>query len=235
MGDMMIIKNKSLQAFVLIVLVLSISLNVLSQTPLVDQGVDQQVKSFEVTDSSLSIVLQRVATKYHLSVAFEALPSNNQPPDTFSLNVQESTVHVLLDSIILNNPGYKWTQSNQIIEVYPTAGKAQLMRKVLNNFRVNQTIVDEAVDMLFNSPEIQSELKNAHLLRSEIRSFPADDRLYKNRFSLDLRQATVWEILNAIASASKSNFWSFVTYGERNQYCSVTFAFAVPSSSQTTR
>lgn len=226
----MITKNKSLQALVLMALVLSGSVNVLSQTPSVDP-LDQQVKSFELTDSSLSMALQRVAMKYHLSVAFEALPSNTHTP-VFNLNVQDGTVQVLLDSIILNNPGHKWTESNQTIEVYPTSGKAPLMRKILTNFKVDQANADEAVDVLFNSPEVQSELRNAHLIRSEIRSFPRDEKLYKTRFSLDLSQATVWEILNAIRSASNSNFWSFIIYGDQNQYCSVTFARGISSPRQ---
>jgi hypothetical protein len=228
----MINKNKSLQALVRLALVLSCSLNVPSQTPSVDQPLDQQVKSFELDDSSLSMALQRVAMKYHLSVAFEALRANNQPPDTFNLNVQESTVQVLLDSIILNNPGYKWNQLNQAIEVYPTSGKAPLMRRVVTNFKVDQVNADEAVDVLFNSPEVLSELRNAHLIRTEIRSLPRDETLYKTRFSLDLSQATVWEILTAIRSASKSNFWSFVIYGEQNRYCSVTFARGIASPRQ---
>ena len=216
-------KNKSLRWLLLVPAVTLLwPLNTQSESQSIEQALKQNVKSFELANSSLPIALQRLATKYHLLVGFESLPQlDREPAQSLSVKIEDGTVRGVLDALITNDPRYVWAPSSQTIDVYPTTGRDTLMQTVIERFKVDKVDRNEAVDALLKSPQIQPELRQTRVKRRELMSLPGDATKDLSRFSLDLRQATTREILNAIANASHSSFWSFHRYGAQNQYFSV--------------
>jgi len=188
-----------------------------------EQPLSRKVNSFQLADSSLSIALQRLAKTSHLLVGFDSLPeTDTQPASTFSVNVQDGTVREVLDALTNSDPRYIWTTSGQMIDVHPAKGRDTLSQIVIRHFKVDLVTRDQALEALVRSPEIQAELRQKRIKRREFNSFPGDLAAENlPRFSLDLRDLTMREILNAIAKASDSTFWVLVKYGDQNQYLSV--------------
>ena len=216
-------KNKSFRWFLpVLAFVLLWPWNTQSKSQSIEQALGQKVKSFELANSSLPIALQRLATKYHLLVGFESLPQlDGEPALSLNVKVEDGTVRGVLDALITKDPRYVWVPSSETVAVYPTTGRDNLMQTVITRFKVDKVDRNEAVDALLNAPELQPALRQNKIKRREIMSLPGDTTKDLTRFSLDLRQATAREVLNAIANASHSSFWSFHRYGEQNQYFSI--------------
>ncbi|PYS22096.1 MAG: hypothetical protein DMF72_15010 [Acidobacteria bacterium] len=188
----------------------------------VEQALKKIVESFEMSDTTLPLALQRLAAKYHLLVGLEILPDfDGAAKKTITVKVHTKTVRELLDALVKADSRYLWTTVNQSVDVFPATGTDPLLQVRLPRFRAEGVDRNEAVDVLLNSPEIQPELTRALLRRREVMSLPADAPRVLSRFSLDVSYVTVREILNQIVAASHSSFWSFVRYGQQRQFFSV--------------
>jgi len=198
--------------------ILPLQLNIHGQTNSMERVLNQRAVSFAVKDTTLNLALQRVAREFDLAVGFESLPDSEAQPN-INVNIEDGTLRDVLNSIIANDKRYFWTPFGQTIDVSPLASDS-LIKTIIPHYEIQRLNRRKAVDVLVNAPEIQSELQRRHIRRREFSNFYDSTNSLKT-VSLDLKQATVREILNAIAEASHSRFWTFHIYGKQNEYFSV--------------
>jgi len=187
------------------------------QATSVGKALEQRHAHFEVRGGKLNLALQRLATECDLTIGYEALPAS-QGLAEINVDIQDGTLRDILNALITNDPRYTWTTSEQTINVYPVIEEDPLMQLVIPRFRIERADSYEALNVLFNLPEIRGELER---VKTKRRDFFDGNSAQLRSFSIDMKQVTVRQTLNAIAHSSNSGFWTFSKYGKQNEYFSI--------------
>jgi hypothetical protein len=189
----------------------------------IEETLKQKVNSFELENVTLRRCFEELTARYDFVIGFESLPELPNQSNTINVKLENGTVRDVLDALIAQDPRYRWSASEQAINVHPIVGNQTWMTTVIGHFKVDNVNRYEALDALLNSREIQTQFARAPFRRGELRSLPgvADSDLL--RFSLDLQNATPRSILNAIAKADHSGVWMYVRYGKNSEYFSIIF------------
>jgi hypothetical protein len=196
---------------------LSWPLVVKGQATSMEKALEQRAVRFDVRGGSLNLALQRLAREFDLAIGYEALPDSKGLAE-INVNIEDGTLRDVLNALITNDPRYTCTTLEQTINVYPVIEEDPLMQLVIPHFRIERVDLYGALNILFNSPGIHAELER---VKTKRRDFFDGNSTQLRSFSIDMKQVTVRQTLNAIAHCSNSGFWTFSKYGKQNEYFSI--------------
>lgn len=152
-----------------------------------------------------------------ISVAFE-----NSLGDEIKINYKPSdfTVKSLLDEIVKFDKRYRWQETDGVINVFPQNDYPILDARVAE-FKVEKATPKQLREKLVGTTEFQNYLKAKNLADR----IPGDESrrgwMYitvagalaeRHKVSLDLKNATVREILNAIVRQRGYSIWTYREY-----------------------
>ncbi len=112
----------------------------------------------------------------------------------------------VLDSIVAVAPGYRWEFGGGVVNLLPTEGCPPLLHTFLAEFHQERATVRDMVEALELSPEVHRQA--AALGFGQQGSF-YDGPVNTETFSVNCKNATVFEILNEIARVSRKAVWSY--------------------------
>jgi len=138
-------------------------------------------------------------------------------PESFNLSPAGSTLGDVLDSIVAANPQYKWHVDGGVVNLVPANNEPTLLDAVIPNFQGNYgKTQDDIAQKLLSLPEVKQVATRLHLSEgfAEIGFRPLARPGFETTeqtkgFALHLRNASVREVLNALARAHGSAVWSY--------------------------
>lgn len=153
-----------------------------------------------------------------LTIGIEINRYRPSGPLTFKL------IDVMCDDIIATvaqkNPNYTWRIDGSVIEIVPANGSTSILDTPVETFKVNDVTARDAVRELLNLVEVR-----AAVMQAGLRLAPVIENQVTpgTKFSLDMQQVTIRQILNRIAVDSGLKFWRFEIRGQRNETFSISF------------
>ncbi len=161
-------------------------------------------------NGDLAGLLAKLAPEYDVNIGLEVFPG--RPGVPVNVEISEPTIADVLNAIVNSAPGYRWREVEGSFEVSPESGGCPLLDTRLEDFQVSGVTQVEAVEQLMNLPEVQAGM-SALNLRYEARN----DRPAKpgsEKFSLNVKGASLRQVLHQIARKSGGRFWGFSSRGE---------------------
>jgi hypothetical protein len=177
----------------------------------------KQLRAVDYAGDMLALLTQ-LPGAYDVTLGFEI--DVLEPRSYIVFGVRDATIDDLMDAIVKANPRYRWRRSESAIEVYPNQRGHSLLETKISSFRVTDVTAIEALHQLLAAPAIQSAMTSSQL------QLASSENLEKNlgkRFSMDLKDESLREALNRIATDSGLRFWVFQTSGPRREFVSIRF------------
>lgn len=132
-------------------------------------------------------------------------------------------VQTALNSIVQEDPRYKWELTDGAVDLVPTDGEPRLLGTVIRSFDLDgEDSILDAVSRLFSLPEVTESANELHLKQgyTRIPSAYCLGCLPHAKFSVHISGVTLRQALNAVAVADGKGVWIYseLHCGDRNEY-----------------
>jgi hypothetical protein len=127
-----------------------------------------------------------------------------------SLHLEYPTITDVMNAMVQSSKKFQWRQNGDFIDVWPLAGGNPLLETRISSFNVKDLSPSEALDQLFNLPEVQGNMTTLNLKRRAPDGRPV--KLSSAKFSVNLEGVSLREALNKIAQESHLEIWIFRNY-----------------------
>ncbi len=163
-----------------------------------------------LTPDSLQRAMAEVAWTARIPIGYEALEDEPWQPraPTGIINVAGQTVEEVLNAIVAHEPRYRWTEDDGVLHLRPRAALAD-SNSVLN--RTIEGFIIEGATLELALRELRYTLRPEWRQGGITSSMRAQTGLGVSRFTVNVRQASVQGILDAIVKAHGASSWH-VTY-----------------------
>jgi hypothetical protein len=143
---------------------------------------------------------------------------------SISIEMHRGTREELLNEIVEHEPGYTWEERDGVVNVFPRAHVDTVLDIRIARFHVRNAGYSEIHAAIVAQPEVKEWLERNKL--TERTPAPIDILIGKNgsdlpRISLELRDVTLREIMNAIIRSAGFRFWSVGRWGEKDEYLAI--------------
>lgn len=208
-------------------------------------------QSFDATDSldqpvHLSEPMQDVTTeRAFATVLFDTGMSGGivelgschapavQLPPVHSFVFSGLTVRQALDLIVTDDRKYRWDSNDRVANLLPVDGIPEVLKITVPHFEIKpDDSVVAAGARLFQTSEVKQALAHDRLIRRRGLELIIGGAPPKIGHRIQMENATVMEILNAIAASSK--YPAVWQYTERQGQCQGTYALYWPVGSPIT-
>lgn len=179
-----------------------------------DGSLLQRTVSVGMTDVYAAQVLEFLANEYRIPAGIEIVSSNRTKfaEKRITINVLQSPLETVLNTIIQADPRYRWEVSDGVINLLPKNKDDSLVDVEVTSFQIDNLSRLETKRAIADLPEVVSEMKSLGLEPAPISLWPYRDKRDPLRLSLNLRNTTLRKILNEVAKRTK--FWSVSSFGE---------------------
>jgi hypothetical protein len=161
-----------------------------------------------VYEGEMASLLAKLAQEFGVNVGLEVYPP--QPRAIVKLDLNDPTLHDVLEAVVKSAPAYQWRETEGAVEVSPVQGGGTLLESQVGVFRVSDVGQAEAVDLLMNLPEVRANMGAMNL------QYRAADRSRARgggeKFSLHLEGVSLRQALHRIAERG-GRFWAFRRHG----------------------
>jgi hypothetical protein len=172
---------------------------------------DQKVAGDELRHLTTSGAFREVLLAVRAAGGIVTAPRCDDEPLSQRWQPAGSSVRVLLDSIVLADPHYRWRAQEGVINLLPKSIEPALLRVRINQLHVEDArSVYEPYGRLMSLPEVRTAIERLKLSDSYERiqggsSVPRG----KAGFSVRCENVTVREALNAIVRAHGQAVWAY--------------------------
>lgn len=118
------------------------------------------------------------------------------------------TLRRALDTLVENDPRYRWQVADGVINLLPAAGEPALLQTRIKEFRAeNISLAIDTINPLLKLPEVEKAMDDLHLKHgvSVYITSPSP-----KPFSVKCENVTLRQVLNAIARAEGRAVWDYV-------------------------
>jgi hypothetical protein len=171
-----------------------------------DQKIDLDLKN-----ATLMYALSTLSVSHRVPNGIQyAAEDRNEP----KLELKGGTLQEILDSIVIQEPLYRWQLVDGVINFVPAGERDPFIETLLNTFVANYdpgkwTIKFQLRDAIGATPEVKKVLESHKMELAKYRDYAYRDSIY-TRKDVDLKKsnATVREILNHIIKISEHKGWA---------------------------
>jgi hypothetical protein len=126
-----------------------------------------------------------------------------------------------LESLVKRDPRYKWQIDTGVVNLLPSAGEPDLLKVRIRQFKTTATLT-EALRQLLGLPEVTQGSIRLRLKQSTTTLLvgPTTIRGRPVPITVDVRDVTLRQALNALARANGRAIWEYRAYrcGRANQF-----------------
>lgn len=181
-----------------------------------------RVINIDLSDATLLLALDTLAVDYRVPIGFEQAMDSRDNLNRH-IRLQRGTLKTVLDSLVAQEPRYKWELRDGAINITPVAGREHFLARFLDT-RISQfepprgtTDKFKLRDAVLALPEVRAFLEaNGVIVKpydySYRRSIYSDDDVDLTMANTDVRG-----ILNNIARRTEHKIWSLERVGEKKE------------------
>ena len=182
-------------------------------------SLDQMI-DINLSDATLLLALNKLAGVYRVPIGFERALDSRENPNR-QIHLEPGTLKKILDSLVAQEPGYKWELREGAINIIPVLGRDQFLEQFLD-MRVAQfepprgtTDKFKIRDAVLALPEVRQLLK-ANNVAVRPYDYPYRRSIYSNDdVHLEITNTDVRGLLNHIAKETEHKIWSLERVGEK--------------------
>ena len=116
----------------------------------------------------------------------------------------------VLDSLVQTDPRYVWALQNDVVNLFPATGEPPLLQTRITRFRVKNVFsAREALSHLLALEDVRRGMDDLHL-KHGVAIIVSAESPYPTAFSVDCKDVTLREGLNAIARAQGRAVWDYI-------------------------
>ncbi len=181
-----------------------------------------QVINITLAEATLLLALSKLAVDHRVPIGFEhAVDSRDNPNE--KIHIQGGTLKSILDSLVAQEPRYKWELRDGVINVTPAAGRDEFLARFLDT-RVAQFLPPKGTtdkfkirDAILALPEVR-ELLTLNNVSVRPYDYASGRSIYAND-NVDLRisNTDVRTVLNNIAKESEHKMWDLERVGDKRE------------------
>ena len=164
--------------------------------------------------ATLMYVLSTLAVDHRVPIGIEYSSADRNEPK-LDLDTENGSLREILDSIVKQEPLYRWELVDGVINFVPISGKDPFFETLLNTPISHYdpgkwTIKFQLRDAIENTPEVKKLLKSKKVELAKYRDYPSYPSIYTPKDPVDLRMSntTVRRILNRIVKVSEHKSWA---------------------------
>ena len=188
------------------------------QDPLLDQNVE-----LHLSNTTFMHVLGTLAVFKRIPTGIEYSPQDTND-EKMTLDTDGSPLREILDSIVKQEPLYRWEVVDGVINFVPVSDKDPFFETLLNT-QVNNydpgkwTVKFELRDAIVNTPEVKKLLASRQVELAKYRDYISRPSIYTQDVDLRMSNTTVRGILNRIIKVSEHKRWAIGwRKGEKNVF-----------------
>jgi len=121
----------------------------------------------------------------------------------------------VLNRVITVQPQYAWKEENGVINIYPNEDYSVLETRI-QYFKLENETVSDALNRIHKTSEFKNYIQENNLREEDTTFFGTGDSEKAKRFSFDLKNSTIREILNEIVKANGKGTWIYAEYESEN-------------------
>ena len=158
-------------------------------------------------NGEMTMLLAAMTNTYGVTIGVEL---DSQRYHQVSLHLEDPTVTDVMNAMVQSSKKFQWRQNGDFIDVWPLAGGNPLLETRISSFNVKNLSPSEALDQLFDLPEVQANMAALNLNRRAPEGPPV--KLSSAKFSVNLEGVSLREALDKVAQESHLEIWIFRTY-----------------------
>jgi len=189
-----------------------------AQDPFLDQKVELHLRN-----TTFMHVLGTLAVEGRIPTGIEYSPQD-QNDEKMTLDTDGSSLREILDSIVKQEPLYRWEVVDGVINFVPVSGQDPFFETLLNTKVANYdpgkwTVKFELRDAIEKTPEVKQFLDSKNVELAKYRDYISRPSIYTQDVDLRMSNTTVRGILNRIIKVSEHKRWAIGwRKGEKNVF-----------------
>ena len=195
----------------------------------VPQGSENSLLSqrleLDLRKATLMHALSTLAVKHRVPIGIEYSPADKNE-EKLDLVIENGSLREVLDSIVKQEPLYRWELVDGVINFVPISGQDPFFETLLNTSISHYdpgkwTIKFQLRDAIENTPEVKKLLESRNVELAKYRDYAYKPSIYTPKEPDDLRMSntTVRGILNRIVKISEHKSWAIGwRQGEKNVF-----------------
>jgi hypothetical protein len=181
-----------------------------------------RVIEIERSDATLLLALSLLGVEHRVPIGFEEAMDSDDRINRH-IHLRTGTLKSILDSLVAQEPTYKWELRDGVINITPVVGRdpllAQFLERHVARFAPSASITDkfELRDRVLNLPEVRQFLKtNSIAVRGYDYSY--SQSIYStNTVDVVISDTDVRGVLNHIAKQTEHKMWSLKRVGDKRE------------------
>jgi hypothetical protein len=179
---------------------------------------DRVVTETEMSDTLLEEAFSHLLISQHatggMALVFTCSSDGEIPRPKFSFNFSGGTIREALDQIVQKDDNYQWKEINQQIILYPRQGMPDLLNTMIGHFEIDGQQKKYTLAAASSGVLGLTEVKKR---RSELQfegpglqlNIGGIDQLTLLKSKVSVKNATMYQTLNAIARANGVGVWRY--------------------------
>ena len=184
-------------------------------------SLDHMIK-IDLVDATLLLALNKLAGGHRVPIGFEQAMDSRDNLNRH-IYLQSGTLRTVLDSLVAQEPRYKWELRNGGINITPVVGRDQCLARFLDTkvtqFEPPKGTTDKFKlrDAVLALPELR-DLLAANDVTVQPYDYPYSRSIYsEDDVNLRMTNTDVRGVLNTIAKRTEHKIWSLERVGEKRQ------------------
>lgn len=180
-----------------------------SKPSLPDNVLERQVLGDDLEYLSTKHALHRALARARVAGGTVSITDCEEEPLTQRWLPAGSQLKVILNSIVMADPKYRWVVDNNTINLIPKEGEPDMLKTSIKEFHLNNpTDLDTALDQLLALPEVKQN-KTKLGFGTGVQLFVRPSTKNEPKITLHCENVTLREALNAIAGAYGQAVWAY--------------------------
>jgi hypothetical protein len=183
------------------------------------------LKNVQMQADNIGLLLSRLSKEYDLPIGFEvALDDDLSITKSLMIGMKDGTVKELLDSIVNQNPTYKWEMRDDVINVFPQDRSRDILLKDILETRLEKISLDKQTtrfmlrQILCENAAVMKIL-NMNDVKPANETFTSRDFGKVGRdFSFSASDVSIATVLNRVIRNSSTKYWIIMRFGDKKQY-----------------
>jgi hypothetical protein len=183
------------------------------------------LKNVQMQADNIGLILSRLSNQYDLPIGFEvAIDDDLSITRGITIEIKDGTVQEVLDSIVNQNPIYKWEIRDDVINVFPRDRNRDILLKEMLETRLENVSFDKQTtrfmlrQMLCENAAVMKILE-MYGVKPANETFTSRDFGKVGRdFSFYASNVSIATVLNRVIRDSPTKYWIIMRFGDKKQY-----------------
>lgn len=180
--------------------------------------------TFILRDTDEELLLRVLSRRANIPIGFYQLHGVGEEGKrkVITVDIKMGTVSSVLDTFVNEDPRYKWSYIDGVINIVPKIQET-LLNTSIKTVDLSDIKLDDAEFAILSLPEVKAALADRGVSATKVaikygavKEHPA--------FSLTMEQTTLRSILNEILRSGYGDYWTIEQYGSNFEYISLSFS-----------